>query len=907
MRMPPVRSIGAKITVGFLVLVVIIFVIGAVAYNRLRSIETIVSLRVMEKSDTRSICKDIVLKNGYVFSLVKEYTSIGDDTRKLAISIIINDELRTAEEYLRQVSSRSLTREEKDLIELVQAGFIQYKDKLRRLLIRHDRAGETSPETRKAYDEYGDIYAYLTTQLLRLDTMESGLMYDSWNEAMDEINSIKRYIAAFGCIAFVISILSAFFIIKSITRPIARLVDVLKRFGGGDFGVRAAARNRDEIGYVSRRINAMLEQIQAAHRQVTDIIDFLPDATFVIDKDRKVIAWNRAIEEMTGVRKEAMLDQGDFAYAVPFYGKPRPLAADLVFGSDPATEKLYGYIERKVGSVYGEAFIQRLHEGRGGYVWIIASPLFDSQGNITGAIESMRDITDRKRSEEALRESEEKFRLISMTAQDAIIMMDNEGRVSYWNPAAERILGYAREEIVGQHLHHALAPSRYHEDYNRGFSQWQGSGTGSAIGRVNEFNALKKDGSEIAVELSVSSVMLGDKWHAIGILRDVTERRKIGAQLLQAQKMEAIGTLASGIAHDFNNILTGIQGYVSLLLLETDKTHPHHEWLENIEEQVRNGAGLTKQLLGIARGGKFEVKPANLNKILAETAAMFGRTRKEILIHTKYDPDIWTVEVDQAQIEQVLLNLFVNAWQAMPAGGHLYLETRNDILDERYTRPYSFSPGRYVRLSVTDTGIGMDEKTRERIFEPFFTTKELGHGTGLGLSSVYGIVKAHAGIITVYSEKGHGTTFKIHLPASERRIEDETAREEEPQRGEGTILLVDDEQIIVDVGVKLLENLGYKVLVARNGEDAVALYREKAGAINLVILDMIMPGMGGGQTFEALKAIDPEVRVILASGYTLDSKAREIMDRGCRDFIQKPFTMLELSQKINAALASHGV
>jgi CheY-like chemotaxis protein len=283
---------------------------------------------------------------------------------------------------------------------------------------------------------------------------------------------------------------------------------------------------------------------------------------------------------------------------------------------------------------------------------------------------------------------------------------------------------------------------------------------------------------------------------------------------------------------------------------------------------------------------------------------MFGRTRKEIVIHAQYSPDLWTVEVDQGQIEQVLLNLLVNSWQAMPGGGHLFLSTGNVTLSEEFTRPQQCEPGKYVYMSVTDTGIGMDAKTMDRIFDPFFTTKEMAHGTGLGLASAYGIIKTHGGIITVESEKGQGTTFHIYFPASEKRVETKPKQPESIQRGEGTILLVDDEPLIIDVSIRLLSILGYKVLAAANAEEALTIYEQNSDRIDLVLLDMIMPDIGGRETFDALKAINPEVKVILTSGYTLDGNARDIMERGCRAFIQKPFTIQDLSQKIREVLTS---
>jgi CheY-like chemotaxis protein len=307
-------------------------------------------------------------------------------------------------------------------------------------------------------------------------------------------------------------------------------------------------------------------------------------------------------------------------------------------------------------------------------------------------------------------------------------------------------------------------------------------------------------------------------------------------------------------------------------------------------------------MLGYARKGKFNVKPVDLNQIVDESAETFGRTRKEITIERKFEDDLFSIEADQGQIEQVLLNLYVNAADAMPGGGKLFLKTQNETHLNIKSDHYNPKPGNYVQLTITDTGSGMDKVTLERIFDPFFTTKEMGRGTGLGLASVYGIVKSHDGYIDVESEKGHGTTFTIFLPAAEKGVEDNAEADARLIKGSGTLLIVDDEELVLDVGVNMLEKLGYTVLKAHNGTEAVDIFEVNKDKIKMVILDIIMPDMGGGEVYDKIKPMNPGVKVLLSSGYSVDGQAIELLERGCDGFMQKPFTMEELSGKITQIL-----
>jgi CheY-like chemotaxis protein len=366
--------------------------------------------------------------------------------------------------------------------------------------------------------------------------------------------------------------------------------------------------------------------------------------------------------------------------------------------------------------------------------------------------------------------------------------------------------------------------------------------------------------------------------------------------------MEAIGTLAGGIAHDFNNLLMGIQGNVSLSLLEADARTGFYQNLKKIEQLVQNGVDLTKQLLGFARGGKYEVSVVDMNQLLKEQNLMFGRTNKEVIFDGHYAPTLWRVEVDRGQIEQVLMNLYLNALQAMPGGGTLLVRTENVTIDQDQYRPYHVKAGQYIKIKITDSGVGMDEKTQQRIFDPFFTTKEMGRGTGLGLASVYGIVKNHEGFINVSSQIDKGTEFEIYLPATEEAVTEQQQAVETFYAGQGTVLLVDDEAMILDVGQRMLHKLGYHVFTATDGVEALEVYAENQGKIDVIILDMVMPRLNGGDTYDQIKALNSRAKVLLSSGYSINGQAQEILNRGCDGFIQKPFNMQSLSRNIRMVL-----
>jgi len=389
---------------------------------------------------------------------------------------------------------------------------------------------------------------------------------------------------------------------------------------------------------------------------------------------------------------------------------------------------------------------------------------------------------------------------------------------------------------------------------------------------------------------------------AVEFVRDISAQKRLERQLAHSQKMQAVGTLAGGIAHDFNNLLMGILGRASLMSVNLLPTDPNAEHLQAIEKHVKSATDLTRQLLGTARGGKYNPLATDLNDLVSSSSSMFGRTRKEITIKTILFSQPVVADVDRQQLEQVLLNMYVNSWQAMPGGGDLILETSLEVINDTIYEHCKIPAGRYAKIAITDTGIGIDKTVRHQIFDPFFTTKDKERGTGLGLASAYGIIKNHDGFINVYSEPGHGTTFTIYLPISEKQAFQEAQAIPMVLEGIETVLLVDDEDLILEVGREMLSKIGYQVITAKGGSPAIDIISSGNHQIDLVILDLIMPGMDGNSTFERIREIVPNIPVILSSGYSMNDQANRIMNRGCNGFIQKPFNLSILSQKIRSIL-----
>lgn len=538
--------------------------------------------------------------------------------------------------------------------------------------------------------------------------------------------------------------------------------------------------------------------------------------------------------------------------------------------------------------------------------------LRDETGQFTGYINVSTDIDETKKINEQLRESEEKYRTIIENIEDGYYEVDTLGNFTFFNENICTIAGRPSHEIWGVNYRDYTGTKdakRLFRAFSRIFR------TGKPV-KAFDLQVYRADGENRYVEISASLIRdpSGTPAGFRGIMRDITDRKrveeekaKLEVQLMHANKMEAVGTLAGGVAHDFNNILQAINGYTQLLLINKSPDDRDYDKLVQLEKAGERASGLVQQLLTFSRKAGGERRPLSLNQEIVSVQKLLDQTIPK-MIETRLNmaDDLWRINADPLQMEQILLNLASNAADAMPGGGYLTIETKNIVLNETYCTEYVESvPGNYVLLTVSDTGSGMDPETRRYIFDPFYTTKPVGKGTGLGLASVYGIVKEHGGLINCYSEIGQGTIFKIYFPAV-LTADDSPGKKDDPStvfQGEGEgILVIDDEETVREMAKEMLEYYGYKVFCAENGECALNMYQDNLSEIDLVILDLNMPGMGGYKCMQALLEIDPEAKVLIASGYSTDYHAKQALSSGAVSFIGKPYHLQEMARKVRAAI-----
>ncbi len=620
----------------------------------------------------------------------------------------------------------------------------------------------------------------------------------------------------------------------------------------------------------------LLDVVPIAQEVVLDNID---DAIIVLDSQQRVLNFNPAAERLASSAGSKLI--GSRAEKVFEWWQ------QFKSGHHPILEEDLPIVEHRI------AHRRRLFRPK-------MLPL-KSNGREAGHLVTLQDVTEATVAKEALCRSEERFRSLSENAPVIIFTLDPQGTITYLNPAFEKILGFSRQKFLGRPFI-AWIDQQETKACRQAFDQLIRGET--AVAELN-LTFYQASGAKRLFNISVAANLDSRNQVSgiIGMAKDITEEHELQYQLFQSQKMEAIGTLAGGIAHDFNNLLMGMQANLSLMHLRHSGDSSLRERIHRIEHQIQTGANLTRQLLGYARKGKYVVTVVDLNTLIEEALSIVERTNKAISIRRRLSEEPVFIKADQGQIELVLLNLFVNAMDAMPEGGQLTVATRPLSLPEYYKD--KDDNGRCCELLVADTGIGMDPATQKRIFEPFFTTKAVGHGSGLGLASVYGVVQNHGGRIQVDSTEGEGTTFTLFLPTTQEPVQQKADLKADVILVTGAkILLVDDEPLILKYTREMIQSLDFDVLPARNGKEAIDIYRRQHTEIDLVVLDMIMPEMDGLAVYNALRQINPGLRVLVTSGNTSQSRLDEILSNGYNRCLKKPYTRDELAEEITAILAN---
>ena len=640
------------------------------------------------------------------------------------------------------------------------------------------------------------------------------------------------------------------------------------------------------------------EALREREEQYRTLLETMEEGYYQVDLAGNFTFLNESCSKMHGFPKEKMIGMNNRAYM-----------------SEETARKVYKIFNGVYKSGQPEKLVEwEIIRGDGKKAVMEASVYLikNAQGEPIGFIGIERDITERKRIEEALRQSEEKYRNILENIEDGYYEEDLAGNFTFFNEAMCQIYGYPKEELFGLNYKKYTSEETAKKLFQI-FNQMYRTGNPC---KEYSYEIIRKDGVKRYIEATASLKRdpSGKPIGFRGVVRDITARKQaeeeklsLQEQLRQSQKMEAIGQLAGGVAHDFNNLLTVIKGYSQLSLLDLKESDPLRGNIQEIEKATQRATDLTRQLLAFSRRQILDPKIVDLNALIIDLDKMLRRIIGEdieLVIHLS--EDLGKVKVDLSQFEQVIFNLAVNARDAMPTGGKLTIETANVELDEAYAHAHvGVVPGPYVRLTVSDTGVGMTQEVKEKIFEPFFTTKEKGKGTGLGLSMVYGIVKQSNGNIWVYSEPNRGTTFRIYFPRTEEEADTLREREETDYfpRGSETVLLVEDDELVRDLANRLLKQQGYTVLEAANGQEALRVAKERVGeTIHLLLADIVMPQMGGKELADWIKISRPNIKVLFTSGYADNAIVHHgVLDRGTH-FLQKPFSLKTLSYKVREVL-----
>ncbi len=670
--------------------------------------------------------------------------------------------------------------------------------------------------------------------------------------------------------------------------PVDMLVAATKRIAHGDLDAVAPIERGDEIGLLATALNTMVADLRntvVSRDYVDKIIDSMNDALFVVDPHGRITRVNLAAEALLGGPAAELTGQ--------------PLSHFFAAGPPSSDDGSFSDILDYGGSLRNVETVMRGREGDA-RVLFSSSGMTDADGKVLAAVCIALNIREWKHAEEEL------HKLSSAVEQSnsGIALVDLERRLTYANHAYATMHGYANADLIGTPLPE-MHPPEQRDLLDEALAEVEVGGSWSG-----EMLSMTSDGAGFTTYVSATTLR-DESGFPIAILihvNDITRQKELELQLTQAQKLDSIGQLAGGIAHDFNNMLGAISGYADMLRQRLGSSDPNLEkYASRILEAARRSADLTAKLLAFARRGTVEMAPVDLHATILDVFAILEHTiDRRITIVKKLDAPVATVVGDRTQLQNAILNLAVNARDAMPDGGTMAFTTRLVKAEEapwRGTRP-AHIPTHFIKLSVGDTGIGMDEPTLQRIFEPFFTTKQLGKGTGLGLASVYGTLEAHRGLIDVKSRPNEGSTFSIFLPLKVSEVAQTVSTSHDVHHGSGTILIVDDEQLVREMASDMLTSVGYTVVTCNDGTEAVAYFAAHATGVDLVLLDMIMPKMGGYDCYQQLKWINPHVRVIVSSGYSVNDQAQQLITAGAAGFVQKPYDIKVLAKAVSDALGA---
>ena len=954
-------KIGQKLISGFLTVAILVAVVGYVAVSNIK--ETGESFYYSEKMEMPSLIATLEIESAARQASIKaiEY-SLRNEKRDKKKTFEALGKLEIHYNALEKVEKKQTVikgegPDEAERIKAIGNGIDNLKNKTKEYIALTDQDSSIE-ELFVKEEELHQARKALIYLLYEQKDHEHKELHQSIaitkSNITQEINIITILSLASVCLAVLIGL----FITRLISDPIKKLKNAADEIGKGNLELKVAISSKDEIGYLAESFNEMAEDLRInkenlealidertaelktvnqqlqrevnKHKQAKElllesanqtqiaydqsiiyakqlkeeiakrkgiaedlkaseahmelILDTIPSAIFQVDKDFKVVWANEMANKMN---PRAI---GQFCYNV-YACRDKPCVdcnvKTAINTGEIVTTTMY---HTKIQGMQGESFWEKT-----------GVPLKNRQGEITGAIEISRNITDEAKAQKALQESEKQYRETINSMVDWILVVDSDLKIQLFNSAFMKInkeMGL-ETDVVGKtpmEIYPFIADTLL-DEYRQVFENKK---------MLITEETTKINDAEFITESRKIPLFEGNKiTRIVSVIRDMTEQKKLESQLLQAQKMEAIGRLAGGIAHDFNNLLTPIIGYCEIILITLPKDHPIKEKIEFIYSAGEKASALTRQLLAFSRKQVLALTPVNLNKIVEDMGKMIARIiGEDVNLQFNTNLPMGNIMADSGQIEQILMNLAVNARDAMPNGGSLIIETAEVFLDNKFAiRREGLESGSYIMLAVNDTGEGMTKEVQKKIFEPFYTTKELGKGTGLGLSTVFGIVKQHNGYIYVYSEPGSGTTFKIYLPLASKAKEEVAEKKQiSMPRGRERILVVDDDPSICRLVTDTLQPLGYQVLEAYCGKDAIEIARPKEEKIDLLLTDVIMPEMNGKELANELKEIQPDMKTIFMSGYTDNLILKEGVIKHDLILINKPLIPSVLARKLRKVL-----